>query len=400
MSELPKTYDAPAAERRWTEEWERTGLFRAGGRPDAETYTVMLPPPNVTGVLHMGHALNGVVQDALVRWQRMRGKDVLWMPGTDHAGIATQAVVERKLYQEEGLKRAEMGREAFLKRIWEWREAHGGAIWEQYRRLGASFDRSRTAFTMDENLSRGVREAFVRLWEKDLIYRGARMVNWDCELQTAVGDDEVEDRETQGHLWYLRYPVLGGEGHVVVATTRPETMLGDTGVAVHPQDPRYRDLVGRQVRLPLLDRPIPVVADDTVDPEFGTGAVKVTPAHDPADYERGVRHELPVVNILLPDGTLNEAAGPYRGLDRMEARRRVVADLGAAGLLEKVEDHVHNVPLSDRSQSPIEPLVSEQWFVKMEPLAGPAIRAVQEGALRFVPERWSKVYLDWLENVR
>ncbi len=398
--ELPKRYQAAEAETRWIKEWQDSGAFEAGRRADAETYSIMLPPPNVTGVLHMGHALNGVIQDVLARYKRMRGYDVLWMPGVDHAGIATQAVVERKLYQEEGLKREEMGREAFLKRIWDWKEEHGGAIRRQYDRLGASCDWSREAFTMDENLSRGVRAAFVRLWEKDLIYRGARMVNWDCELRTAVGDDEIEDKETHGHLWHLRYPYAKGEGHVVVATTRPETMLGDTGVAVHPDDERYKDLVGKAVHLPLTDREIPVVADDSVDPKFGTGAVKVTPGHDPADYERGARHDLPIINIMNRDGTLNENAGAYAGLDRKVARKRVVDDLDALGLLEKVEDYVHNVPLSDRSKSPIEPIVSEQWFVKMEALAEPAITAVRDGSLRIIPERWTKVYLAWLENVR
>ncbi len=326
--ELPKQYQAAEAEKRWIKEWEDSGAFVAGRRNDAETYTIMLPPPNVTGILHMGHALNGVIQDVLARYKRMRGYDVLWMPGVDHAGIATQAVVERKLYQEEGLKREEMGREAFLARVWQWKEEHGDAIRRQYDRLGASCDWSREAFTMDENLSRGVRAAFVRLWEKDLIYRGARMVNWDCELQTAVGDDEIEDKETHGHLWHLRYPHAGGEGHVVVATTRPETMLGDTGVAVHPDDERYKDLVGKTIRLPLVDREIPVVADDTVEPEFGTGAVKVTPGHDPADYERGARHDLPIISILNKDGTLNENAGAYAGLDRKVAVQHGNGDYG------------------------------------------------------------------------
>jgi len=399
MRELPKTYEAARVEARWSPRWEADGIFRAGSRPGAPAFTVMIPPPNVTGTLHMGHALNGVIQDVVCRFERMRGKDVLWLPGTDHAGIATQAVVERKLYRERKVTRQQLGREAFLKEIWSWVEQHGSTILRQFRALGSSCDWSRTAFTMDENLSRGVREAFVRLFEKGLVYRGPRLVNWDCVLQTAVGDDEVEDVETRGHLYYLRYPVEGG-GHVTVATTRPETMLGDTGVAVHPDDPRYRDLVGRTVLLPLLGRRIPILADPTVESGFGTGAVKVTPGHDPADYERGQRFSLPVVNVLNPDGTIHANGGPYRGLDRAEARKRIVADLEAAGLLEKVVEHVHNVPVSDRSKSPIEPLVSEQWFVRMEPLARPAIRAVKEGTLRIQPERWTKVYLDWLENVR
>jgi len=400
MRDLPKTYDAEGAQAKWTPRWEAEGIHTAGRRTGAEPWTCMIPPPNVTSVLHMGHALNGVVQDVLVRYERMKGRDVLWLPGTDHAGIATQAVVERKLYQEGGTTRRELGREKFLEAVWAWKEEYGNAILQQIRQLGCSCDWSRTAFTMDENLSRAVRESFVRLWEKGLIYRGLRMVNWDCVLHSAVGDDEIEDVERQGHLWYLRYPLADGSGHVTVATTRPETMLGDTGVAVHPDDPRYGAYVGKQVRLPLMDRLIPIVADETVDPKFGTGAVKVTPGHDPADYERGQRHGLPVINILEPDGTLNGNAGAYAGLDRFDARKKVVADLDGQGLIEKIEEHTHTVPLSDRSKSPIEPLVSEQWFVKMEPLAVPAIRAVKDGTLRIVPERWTKVYLDWLENVR
>ncbi|MHC4549544.1 MAG: valine--tRNA ligase [Planctomycetota bacterium] len=400
MEELAKTYDARGVEARWTPAWEEQGLFTAGQRREAAPYTVMIPPPNVTSVLHMGHALNDVVQDVIVRWQRMKGRDVLWLPGTDHAGIATQAVVERKLWDERRVTRHDLGREVFLEEVWAWKEEYGNEILQQIRQLGCSCDWTRTAFTMDENLSRAVRVSFVQLWEKGLIYRGSRLVNWDCVLQSAVGDDEVVDEERQGHLWYMRYPFTDGSGHVTVATTRPETMLGDTGVAVHPDDARYRDRVGGTVELPLIHRRIPVVADDTVDREFGTGAVKVTPGHDFDDYERGRRHDLPVVNILNPDGTLNENAGPYAGLDRMEARDRVVADLEAQGLLEKIEDYALRLPLSDRSSSPIEPLVSEQWFVKMKPLAEPAIRAVKDGTLRFVPERWTKVYLDWLENVR
>jgi len=397
---LPKTYDAKAVEAKWTPRWEEEGLFEAGRRADGEPFTVMIPPPNVTSFLHMGHALNGVVQDVLVRWQRMRGRDVLWLPGTDHAGIATQAVVERKIYDEQGKTRHDLGREAFLEEVWAWKEDYGNQILGQFRQLGCSCDWSRTAFTMDENLSRAVREAFVRLWEKGLVYRGERLVNWDCVLRSAIGNDEIEEVERNGKLWHFRYPLEDGSGHVVVATTRPETMLGDTGVGVHPDDERYTALVGRNVTLPLMERPIPIVADWSVQPEFGTGAVKITPGHDFDDYERGRRCNLPILNILNEDGTLNDAAGKYAGLDRFEARKRVVADLDALGLLEKVEDHDLRLPLSDRSKSPVEPLLSEQWFVKMEPLAGPAIRAVKDGTLRFVPERWTKVYLDWLENVR
>ncbi len=397
--ELPKTYDAKRAEDQWTARWEADGLFTAGRR-SGQPFTVMLPPPNVTAVLHMGHALNVVVQDAIVRWRRMQGRDALWLPGTDHAGIATQAVVERKLFEERRVRRKDLGREAFLKEVWAWKEQYGAAILRQLRELGCSCDWSRTAFTMDENLSRAVRVAFVHLWEKGLVYRGARLVNWDCVLQSAVGDDELDETEVDGHLWYIRYPFADGKGHVTVATTRPETMLGDTGVAVNPADARYKGAVGKMVDLPLVHRKIPVIADETVESAFGTGAVKVTPGHDFADYERGERHKLPIVSILNPDGTLNTNAGPYAGLDRTVARKKVVEDLEKKGLLEKVEPHRYTLPLSDRSKSPIEPLVSEQWFVKMKPLAEPAIRAVREKRLRFVPERWTKVYLDWLTNVR
>ncbi len=400
MTELQKTYDAKAVQAKWTPLWEESGLFTAGQRPDAEPYTVMIPPPNVTSFLHMGHALNGVVQDVLVRWHRMRGRDVLWLPGTDHAGIATQAVVERKLFEEQKKTRHDLGRDAFLEKVWAWKEEYGSLILEQTRQLGCSCDWTRTAFTMDENLSRAVREAFVHLWEKGLVYRGERLVNWDCVLRSAIGNDEIEEVERKGHLWHFKYPLEDGSGHVVVATTRPETMLGDTGVGVNPADERYTDFVGRNVILPLMDRSIPIVADYSVKQEFGTGAVKITPGHDFDDYERGRRCNLPIVNILNEDGSLNDNAGAYAGMDRAKARKKIVADMDALGLLDKVEDYDLRLPLSDRSKSPIEPLLSEQWFVKMKPLAEPAIRAVKDGTLKFVPERWTKVYLDWLENVR
>ncbi|MEM8883556.1 MAG: valine--tRNA ligase [Planctomycetota bacterium] len=400
MPELPKTYDAKAVEAKWTPQWEESGVFAAGQRPDAETWTCMIPPPNVTDRLHMGHALNNTLQDIMVRWHRMQGMDTLWLPGTDHAGIATQAVVERKLYKESKVTRHDLGREEFLKHVWAWKEESGGTILQQLREMGCSCDWSRTAFTMDENLTRAVRTSFVKLWEKGLIYRGARMVNWDCQLQSAIGDDEIDEKEQAGHLWYFRYPYEDGSGHVTVATTRPETMLGDTGVAVHPEDERFRDHVGKNVMLPLANRPIPIVADDSVDPAFGTGAVKVTPAHDFADYERGERHGLPMINILHKDGTLNAEAGAYEGLPREKARKKVVEDMEAAGLLEKIEDHTIRLPLSDRSKTPVEPMMSEQWFVKMKDLAQPAIDAVSNGDLNIRPERWTKVYLDWLLNVR
>ncbi len=399
--EMASRYEPGTVEDAMRARWDASGLFTPSGDGSKPTYTIMIPPPNVTGVLHMGHALNGTLQDIVARHRRMSGFDTLWVPGTDHAGIATQAVVEKKIYAERKLTREDMGREAFLSEIWDWKEEHGNTILDQFKRLGASCDWSRTAFTLDPNMSHAVRVAFVRLWEQGLVYRGARLVNWDCVLQTAVSDDEIEYVTKAGRLWELKYPVEGEDGRfLVVATTRPETMLGDTGVAVHPEDPRYADLVGKTLRLPLMDRSIPVVADDTVDREYGTGAVKVTPGHDPADYERGARHKLPIVNILEKDGTLSEEAGRFAGMPREEARKAVVKAMEELGLVGEVKDIEHNVSVSDRSKSVIEPLVSEQWFVKMEPLAKPAIAAVKDGTLTFKPKRWERVYLDWLENVR
>jgi valyl-tRNA synthetase len=382
--------------------WQESGGFQPRPpRPGERTFTVMIPPPNVTGVLHMGHALNNTIQDIVIRHRRMCGWTALWVPGTDHAGIATQAVVERKLFEEEQKTRADLGRDAFLRRVWEWKEKHGNYILEQFRRMGFSCDWSRTRFTMEPAMSRAVREAFVRLWEKGLVYRGPRLVNWDCVLQTAVGDDEIEYVPRKDKLYHIRYPIRGRAGaFVTVATTRPETMLGDTGVAVHPQDERYRELVGATLVLPILDREIPLIADETVEREFGSGAVKVTPGHDPADYERGVRHRLPIVNLYEKDGRLNANGGPYAGMSREKARTEIVKKLEELGLLEKAEPYEHSVAISDRSKSVIEPLLSEQWFVKMAPLAEPAIRAAKSGRLKFRPERWEKVYLDWLENVR
>jgi valyl-tRNA synthetase len=401
---LPPRYDPSEVEGRLYARWEARGDFTADPERvlshDRKPFVVMMPPPNVTGALHMGHALNNTLQDVLCRWHRMLGAEVLWLPGIDHAGIATQAVVEKRLFEERKVRRLDLGREKFLEEVWAWKEQYGGTILGQLRRLGCSCDWSRTRFTMDPPLSRAVRKAFVALFEKGLVYRGARVVNWDCVLETAVSDDEIEHEERRGKLWHVRYPRADGEGFVVVATTRPETLLGDTGVAVHPDDPRYRGVAGRKVRLPLLGREIPVVADPSVDPAFGTGAVKVTPGHDPEDYERGKRHGLPIVVVLDGKGRINAEGGPYAGLSREQARDRIVEDLEAQGLLEKVEDHALRVAVSDRSRSIIEPLVSEQWFVRMEPLAGPAIRAVREGTLRFRPVRWTKVYLDWLEGVR
>jgi len=399
---LPPKYDPHAHEQTVYRSWLDAGAFTPATEAEGrEPFTIVIPPPNVTGVLHMGHALNGTLQDVVIRFQRMLGKDALWLPGTDHAGIATQAVVERKLLEEEKKTRQDVGREGFLERVWQWKQEHGDRIFEQYRRLGASCDWSRQRFTLDEALSRAVREAFCRLWEKGLVYRGARLVNWDCVLQTAVSDDEVEMKSTKAKLHYFKYPVKGHAGRTIeVATTRPETMLGDTGVAVHPDDERYRDVVGGTCTVPFVEREIPIVADDTVDPSFGTGAVKVTPGHDPADYERGARHRLPLINILEKDGTLSREAGEFAGLSREEARKRVVAAMQERGLCDRIEAYEHNVPISDRSKTPIEPLVSEQWFVRMEPLARPAIRAIESGQLTLKPARWTKVYLDWLEKVQ
>ncbi|HUR29528.1 MAG TPA: class I tRNA ligase family protein, partial [Planctomycetota bacterium] len=401
--ELGKTFDPKQHESALYAAWEKSGGFAPRApRPGSKgPFTIMIPPPNVTGVLHMGHALNNTIQDIVIRHRRMDGYEALWLPGTDHAGIATQAVVEKKLQKEQGIKREALGREAFVAEVWKWKEQHGTAILEQLRRLGSSCDWSRTRFTLEDDMSRAVREAFVRLWEKGLIYRGARLVNWDCVLETAVSDDEIEMVTRKDKLYYLRYPVEGHTGRTVtVATTRPETMVGDTGVAVHPADPRYHDLVGGHLILPLISRRIPIVADDTVDPEFGTGAVKITPGHDPADYERGQRFHLAVVSVLGKDGKLNEEGGPFAGMPREKARTAIVAALEEHGLVEKIEELEHNVPISDRSKSVIEPMVSEQWFVKMAPLAKPAIDAVHSGQLRFVPERWTKVSRDWLTNVR
>jgi valyl-tRNA synthetase len=398
--EMATRYDPAAIEDDIRSTWRTQEVFKAGRHPEREPFTIMIPPPNVTGVLHMGHALNGTLQDIVARHRRMAGYDVLWLPGTDHAGIATQAVVEKKIYEERGQTRKDLGREAFVAEIWKWREEHGATILEQFQRLGTSCDFTRTAFTLSDEMSRSVREAFVRMFEQGLVYRGARLVNWDCVLQTAISDDEIEYVPRRGHLWTLRYPVKGDpERFVSVATTRPETMLGDTGVAVHPDDPRYADLIGKTLVLPLMDREIPVVADDSVDRDFGTGAVKVTPGHDPADYERGARHRLPIINILEQDGTLAETAGRFAGMPREKARKAVVAAMDELGLLGEIEEIEHNLSVSDRSKSPIEPMVSEQWFVKMKDLAAPAIAAVNDGSLTFKPARWRKVYLDWLENV-
>jgi len=396
---MEKTYDPHAIEQRWYQTWEQEGYFAPSG--EGTPYCIMIPPPNVTGSLHMGHAFQDTLMDALTRYHRMRGDNTLWQPGTDHAGIATQMVVERQLNKQD-LTRHDLGRETFIERIWEWKHQSGGTITRQLRRMGSSVDWSRERFTMDEGLSEAVRTTFVRLYEEGLIYRGKRLVNWDPVLHTAVSDLEVVSEEEAGHLWHMRYPLADApDDYLVVATTRPETMLGDTAVAVNPADERYQHLIGRTVRLPLSGREIPIIADDYVDPEFGTGCVKITPAHDFNDYEVGKRHDLPMINIFTIDACVSDTApGNYAGLDRFEARKRIVSDLETLGLLEKIEDHRMMVPRGDRSGSVVEPFLTDQWFVKVAPLAGPAIRAVENGDIRFVPDNWKNTYFEWMRNIQ
>ena len=395
---MDKTYDPHQVEKQWYERWEREGHFVPGGG-EREPYCIMIPPPNVTGTLHMGHAFQDTIMDALIRYHRMNGRRTLWQPGTDHAGIATQMVVERQI-NAEGLTRQDLGRSAFVERIWQWKEHSGSTITRQMRRMGASVDWAHERFTMDEGLSAAVRETFVRLYEDGLIYRGKRLVNWDPVLQTAVSDLEVVSDEEDGSLWHIRYPLADGGGHLEVATTRPETMLGDTAVAVHPADERYRALVGTMVELPLTERRIPVVADEMVDPEFGTGCVKITPAHDFNDYQVGERHGLERINVLTRDARMNSnAPARYEGLDRFEARAKIVEDLEARGLLTRTEAHRMTVPRGDRSHAVIEPYLTDQWFVKAGPLAQAAIRAVENGDIRFVPEHWAKTYFEWMRNI-
>jgi valyl-tRNA synthetase len=395
---MDKAYSPADIETRIYAEWESRGYFAPSGTGPA--FSIVIPPPNVTGTLHMGHAFQDTIMDALTRFHRMRGFDTLWQPGTDHAGIATQMVVERQL-NAAGQSRVELGRDAFVARVWQWKETSGGMIAKQMRRLGASVDWQRDVFTLDPAMSLKVTEVFVRLYEDGLIYRGKRLVNWDPVLKTALSDLEVVADEETGTLWHLRYPLSEGPGYLVVATTRPETMLGDAAVAVHPDDERYRHLVGRKVRLPLTDRELPIIADAYVDPTFGSGCVKITPAHDFNDYELGQRHNLPLINIMNLDASLNDSVpAPYRGLDRFVAREKIIADLDALGLVERIEPHKLTVPRGDRSNAILEPLLTDQWFIDIKPLAAPAIRAVEEGRVRFVPETWTGVYYDWMHKIR
>ncbi|MBQ7370218.1 MAG: valine--tRNA ligase [Clostridia bacterium] len=397
--EMQKTYNPKDFEDRIYADWEGSGAFRAEIDENKVPFTIMMPPPNITGQLHMGHALDATMQDTLIRFKRMQGYSALWLPGCDHASIATEVKIVEKM-KEDGLTKADLGRDGFLKRAWDWKEQYGNRIMLQQRKMGTSCDWSRQAFTMDEKCSKAVREVFVNLYNKGLIYQGDRIINWCPCCKTALSDAEVEYAEENGHFWHLRYPASDGSCEVVVATTRPETMLGDTAVAVHPDDKRYKDLVGKTLILPLTGREIPVVADEYVDPEFGTGCVKITPAHDPNDFEVGRRHDLPVIRVMNDDGTMNELAGAYLGMDRYDARKKLVADLDAQGYLVKIEAHTHNVGHCYRCHSTVEPIVSKQWFVKMEPLAKPAIQAVMKNKVKFVPERFSKIYYNWMENVR
>ena len=397
---MPKTYDPKAVERPLYDWWEAQGYFKPRLVPGRKPFVISMPPPNVTGKLHLGHAMTASVEDLMIRYHRMRGDPTLWVPGSDHAGIATQNVVERELAKE-GLTRHDLGREAFVARCWAWKEKYGSLITQQHRRLGVSCDWDRERFTLDEGLSRAVREAFVRLYEKGLIYRGTYLVNWCPRCTTAISDLEVIHKEEATKLWYIRYPLRDRPGeYVTVATTRPETMLGDTAVAVNPEDGRYRDLVGQTLILPILERTIPIIADDAVDPRFGTGAVKVTPGHDPVDYEMGKRHGLPIIDVMTDTGTMNENAGPFAGQPHLEARRNVVIELERRGLLEKTEDYRHAVGHCQRCDTIAEPRVSTQWFVRIKPLAEPAIAAVRDGRIRIIPERFERVYYNWMENIR
>ena len=397
--ELPKVYEPQQVESRIYEMWENAGCFRGEPDPEKKPFSIVMPPPNVTGQLHMGHALDCTLQDILTRFKRMQGYAALWVPGTDHAGIATQIKVEEELRVKEGKTRYDLGREKFLQRVWQWKEQYGSRIVEQQKKMGVSCDWDRARFTMDEGCSKAVRETFCELYDKGLIYKGSRIINWCPHCATALSDAEVEYQDKPGHLWHIRYPLSDGSGDLVVATTRPETMMGDTGVAVNPEDERFKHLVGKTCILPIMNREIPIVADDYVELGFGTGAVKMTPAHDPNDFEVGLRHNLEVIRCIGDDGKINENGGPYNGMDRYECRKQIVKDLEEQGYLVKTEPYNHNVGTCYRCHNDVEPLISAQWFVKMEPLAKEALRVVKEGEVKFVPERFSKTYTNWMENV-
>ena len=399
ISNLASAYDPKLVEKKWYALWQELELSKAGKDQSKKPFTIVIPPPNVTGQLHMGHALDNAMQDVLIRWHRMLGDDALWLPGTDHAGIATQARVEEEL-SKQGVSRFDIGRDSFLEHVWTWKDKYGHRISEQLKSMGASCDWSRERFTLDEGLSRAVRESFVRYYEKGLIYKGIYIVNWCPHCRTVISDIEVDHDEREGKLYYLRYPFAEGEGSIVLATTRPETMLGDVAVAVHPEDERYKSMIGRHLRLPLIGRLIPIIADESVDPDFGTGCVKITPAHDPNDFLTGQRHNLEQINVINKDATMNENAGSYEGQERYQCRKQIIIDLEELDLIEKIDDHTHAVGTCSRCDTVIEPMISEQWFVKMEPLAKPAIEAVQNGRIKFIPERFTRTYLNWMENIR
>ena len=399
MKELPKVYEPQQVEGRIYQMWMDHDCFKATPDSDKKPFSIVMPPPNVTGQLHMGHAMDATLQDILTRFKRMQGYEALWLPGTDHAGIATQIKVEEELRTKEGLTRYDLGREKFLQRVWQWKEKYGNRIVEQQKKMGASCDWSRSRFTMDEGCSRAVRETFCELYDKGLIYKGSRIINWCPHCLTALSDAEVEYVDKPGHLWYIRYPLADGSGDIVVATTRPETMMGDTGVAVNPEDEKFKHLIGKKCILPIMNREIPIVGDEYCEIGFGTGAVKMTPAHDPNDFEVGLRHNLEVIRVIADDGTINENGGPYNGMDRYECRNAIVKDLEEQGYLVKTEPYSHNVGTCYRCHNDVEPLISAQWFVKMEPLAKEAIRVVQDGTIKFVPERFTKTYINWMENV-
>ena len=399
MKELPKVYEPQQVEGRIYRMWMDHDCFKATPDPDKKPFSIVMPPPNVTGQLHMGHAMDATLQDILTRFKRMQGYEALWLPGTDHAGIATQIKVEEELRTKEGLTRYDLGREKFLQRVWQWKEKYGNRIVEQQKKMGASCDWSRSRFTMDEGCSRAVRETFCELYDKGLIYKGSRIINWCPHCLTALSDAEVEYVDKPGHLWYIRYPLADGSGDIVVATTRPETMMGDTGIAVNPEDEKFKHLIGKKCILPIMNREIPIVGDEYCEIGFGTGAVKMTPAHDPNDFEVGLRHNLEVIRVIADDGTINENGGPYNGMDRYECRNAIVKDLEEQGYLVKTEPYSHNVGTCYRCHNDVEPLISAQWFVKMEPLAKEAIRVVQDGTIKFVPERFTKTYINWMENV-
>ena len=397
--ELPKVYEPQEVESRVYETWEKNGCFKGHRDPNRKPFTIVMPPPNVTGQLHMGHAMDSTLQDILIRFKRMQGFAALWVPGTDHAGIATQIKVEEELRTKEGLSRYDLGREKFLDRVWDWKHKYGGRIVAQQKKMGASCDWDRARFTMDEGCSKAVRETFCELYDKGLIYKGSRIINWCPNCVTALSDAEVEYQDKPGSMWHMRYPLTDGSGYLVVATTRPETMMGDTGVAVNPNDERYQHLIGKTCTLPLMNREIPIVADEYVEMDFGTGCVKMTPAHDPNDFEVGLRHNLETIRVLDDNGKVNANGGKYEGMDRYECRKAVVADLQELGLMEKIEAYSHNVGTCYRCHNDVEPLISAQWFVKMEPLAKEALRVVNEGEVKFVPDRFAKTYTNWMENV-